>query len=636
VEVFILPKADLESFVGKLIEQYEVFGPSGSWNGPEFRFAPINSATEMQLDYGTTILPPHKKVLHPPQDKLMKFQGRAEVIKSEAEPKRKQLLFGIHACDVNAMLTLDQVFLSTYPDPAYKLRRENLVIIGLNCTEPKQNCFCSSFNAGPAMDTGYDLALTDIGDRYVVEVGTATGKALTAGMTPAADSELIARNRSLRAAQEKIAKHIDTHNLGEFLQQNLEHSKWNTEAERCLTCGACTNVCPTCFCFYLKDTTDLTLVQGERSRFWASCMSLQFSRVATDHVFRRERKGRLQHRLMHKLVNEELQFGALGCVGCGRCLTYCPAYIDIVDIVQTIKKQPLPAKAVTLHKPKAQRICPDKDPWEPQPAVIEEIKQQTRDTNTYRFRFTDPALREQYSFEPGVFNMVSLFGIGEAPISISSSPDLDGVFEHTIRGVGNVSHSLAKLQVGDSVGIRGPYGTGWPMAELKGKNVLIVAGGIGLAPLRSVIKSIQARREDYGHLEILYGARTPGDMLYTDEFAEWRQIPNSNLLMCVDACPADIVWGEDIGVVTALFNKMQSKLEDTKILVCGPDIMMKFVVADLIGRGFAPEQIFISLERRMNCGIKKCGNCQIGSVFVCQDGPVFRYADVQNLSESVF
>ncbi|MDN5292727.1 MAG: hypothetical protein PWQ31_32 [Eubacteriales bacterium] len=632
VEAFVLSKNELGGFLEKLKEDYEVLGPVAK--DTEFVFAQVGSVEELRLDYDTTILPP-KKYFHRPVETLFKFSGPTEITES-GEPVRKQVIFGIHPCDLNALLSLDQVFLGTYPDPYYKARRENSVIIGLNCTKPCEKGFCSSFNTGPAMDTGFDLALTDLGDKFLVEVGTLKGKELATGLAAASTEDVVTKNRLLRASQEKMKRRLETEGLAELLYQNTEHPVWEKLKEECLACGTCTTVCPTCFCFGVKDYVDLTLKNGERPRTWDSCMFYEFSRVALDHIFRPDRAARVKQRIYHKLVYFNQQFGTTGCVGCGRCVSTCIKSIDPVEIVAAIRENPSPPKEVKLFTPVIKKVTPEKSPWEPQKAVIKAIKPQTKDTTTYTFSFVDPKVQEAYTFEPGVFNMISIFGIGEAPISISSSPDVKDSFDHTIRAVGNVTNALAKLKVGDIVGIRGPFGTGWPVEEMKGKNVLLVAGGIGLAPLRPVIKWIQARRDQYGFFEILYGARTPNDMLFTDEFEEWRKIPNTRLLLTVDMVPPGVEWSHNIGVVTTLFDKMHSRPENTIMITCGPEIMMKFVVRDLLARGFAPEQIFVSLERRMSCGIKKCGNCQIGPVFVCQDGPVFRYADLMNLPEEIF
>ncbi len=634
VETFVLSKADLGNYINKLQTQYSLIGPIAKEE--EAVFGLIESVDSLYLDYDTTILPPHKKYFLPPHEDLFKFQGPIDMTQDPVEPDKPQILFGVHACDVNGLASLDRVFLGTYPDPYYAQKRKNTLIIGLNCSRPCKNGFCSSFNTGPVMDEGFDLALTDMGDRFLVQVGSEIGLNLADGLRPASEADVTERNRILRASQQSMTRIMDTTDLTGLLHNNVEHPKWEELEDRCLACGSCTNVCPTCFCFAIEDKVDLSLTNGVREREWDSCQSYEFSRVAMDHVFRPNRAARIRHRINHKLTYFGQQFdGAPGCVGCGRCVTYCIVNIDPIDIISTIQASPAQPKEINIYRARPKKVCPDKSPWEPQPAVIKGIKQQTADTTTYTLSFADPIFQANYSYDPGVFNMISLAGLGEAPISISSNDSGPDTFDHTIRAVGNVTNCLAGLKVGDSIGIRGPYGTGWPVEEMKGKNVLLIAGGIGLAPLRPVIKHIQAHRQDYGKLEILYGARTPADRLFVDEYDEWRNIPDTHLHLTVDVVPSGTVWEHSVGVVTGLCNLMNSTCDNTIMVTCGPDIMMKFVVKDLLARQFSPEQIFISLERRMSCGIKKCGNCQIGPVFVCQDGPVFRYADVKDLPESV-
>lgn len=274
------------------------------------------------------------------------------------------------------------------------------------------------------------------------------------------------------------------------------------------------------------------------------------------------------------------------------------------------------------------------NPFKPERAVIKEIIRETHDTTTYTFNFVDEEVRREFHFRPGQFNMLTIFGIGEAPISISSNPANTETFQHTIRHVGNVTNALSKMKPGDVVGVRGPYGTGWPLDVLPIKNLLIVGGGIGLAPLRPVIHEICNRRKDFGQVEILYGARTPADLLYKAEYDLWRHM-DINLRLTVDSVPEGSKWQEHVGVVTELFQYMSSRPEDTVVFTCGPEIMMSFVVKGLLARGFRPEQIYVSLERRMNCGVKKCGKCQIGPKFVCRDGPVFAYAELLSLPEEV-
>jgi len=272
------------------------------------------------------------------------------------------------------------------------------------------------------------------------------------------------------------------------------------------------------------------------------------------------------------------------------------------------------------------------NPLKPRDAVIEAIKRETYDTLIYTLVLKDGG---EFSFKPGQFSMVGLPGMGEAPISISSEPSRRESFDHTIRAVGNVTRALANLEEGDEVMIRGPYGTGWPMEEAKGKDILIVAGGIGLAPLRPFIFHIFENRADFGYLEILYGARTPDDMLYTQEFPQWRKQERVKLLLTVDRVPEGEAWEYGLGVVTELFDFVEISPASGIALTCGPEIMMRFVARGLLQRGFSPGRVYLSMERRMKCGIAHCGHCQIGPKYVCQDGPVFTYRALRGLPDTL-
>jgi len=276
------------------------------------------------------------------------------------------------------------------------------------------------------------------------------------------------------------------------------------------------------------------------------------------------------------------------------------------------------------------------NPYLPHQVDIVKIVEETHDTRTFRLTFTDPEIKERFFFQPGQFNMVTLFGIGEAPISISSDHSEHGYFEHTVRKVGNVTKAMFRLQEGDSFRVRGPYGRGWPIEPAEGKNVLIVAGGIGLAPLRPLIYHLIRNKDRFGKIEILYGARTPLDALFTGQWEIWNAVEGCTFRPIVDGIPPGVKWDFEVGLVTKLFDTMDSVPDNTLAVMCGPEIMMKFAVMGLLEKGFAPEDIFVSLERRMNCGISKCGFCQIGPKYVCQDGPVFSYYELQKLTEKVF
>ena len=238
----------------------------------------------------------------------------------------------------------------------------------------------------------------------------------------------------------------------------------------------------------------------------------------------------------------------------------------------------------------------------------------------------------QLNHDPGQFVQLLVPGIGEAPISICSSPT-DSNFHLTIRRVGDVTTAIHNMKEGDKVGIRGSFGNGFPVEEMKGSDVLIIAGGIGLAPLRSVIRYILANRAEYGEFTILHGARTPSDRLFKDELLRWADSSEINLLETVDH--PDESWSGHSGVITTLFKGLTVDPSRTYALVCGPPVMYRFVILECLGRGIPNKQILVSLERHMKCGLGKCGHCQINGVYTCQDGPVFTFNQVRNLEEAL-
>jgi NAD(P)H-flavin reductase len=259
-------------------------------------------------------------------------------------------------------------------------------------------------------------------------------------------------------------------------------------------------------------------------------------------------------------------------------------------------------------------------------AEIKEIVPEAEGVSTYWLEFTDKEIRKKYQFACGQFNMLYLPGYGEAAISISSDPENPGLIGHTVRFVGNVTQAISRLNVGETMGIRGPFGTTWPIDELKGQDVVIAAGGIGLAPLRPVIYHIINHRDDYGRVVVIYGARSPRDLLYPQEFATWED-KGIDVMPTVDT--ADESWQGQVGVVPMLFYHLRFNNEKTMLLSCGPEIMMRFVVFEGLARRISSERIYLSLERNMKCGQGFCGHCQMGPFFVCKDGPVFRFDQLE-------
>jgi NAD(P)H-flavin reductase len=233
-----------------------------------------------------------------------------------------------------------------------------------------------------------------------------------------------------------------------------------------------------------------------------------------------------------------------------------------------------------------------------------------------------------FCFTPGQFNMLYAFGAGEVPISISGNPARPEKLVHTIRSKGAVTRALCRLKRGEMVGVRGPFGTHWPVEEASGKDMVLIAGGLGLVPLRPALYALLARRKSYGAIGVVYGARTPRDQLYRKELTRWQQRPDLQLEITVDAAGPD--WRGHVGVVTSLIPRLRFDPRNTVAMVCGPEIMMRFTVWELLQRGLKPQDIFLSLERNMKCGEGLCGHCQFGPFFVCKDGPVFSFDRIRD------
>ncbi len=266
---------------------------------------------------------------------------------------------------------------------------------------------------------------------------------------------------------------------------------------------------------------------------------------------------------------------------------------------------------------------PRDNPYLIQTATIVGKVREAESIDTYRLRFVDERVRRTYRFAAGQFNMVYLFGVGEVAISIVSDPDEPESLDHTIRVVGRVTQAIARLQAGDQLGIRGPFGQGWPLDEAQGKDVVIVTGGLGCAPVVGAIEYIFRRRGHYGTVKILHGVKTPHDLLFRERFDAWRRHPDTEVLLTSDQ--PDKTWHYHVGVVTELFEQVAVNPAGTMVLMCGPEIMMRLGVPILIQRGIPETAIYVSLERHMECGIGLCGHCQLGPYFLCKDGPVMRY-----------
>lgn len=272
------------------------------------------------------------------------------------------------------------------------------------------------------------------------------------------------------------------------------------------------------------------------------------------------------------------------------------------------------------------------NPYRPYLGTLVGVRDLATDIKMFQVALDGPEESAGFTYWPGQFAFVSAFGVGEAPFGLASTLDRGSVLEFAVNRVGTVTSALHRLGEGDVVGVRGPFGNWFPMDEMRDKHIILLGGGIGGAPLRPVIHTVLDHRADYGKLTILWAARLPSLLIFTDEFDDWRAAPNTALHVTVDQ--GDEAWTGNVGLITELLEKVAPSPENAVTITCGPPIMIKFTLLTLEKLGFARDQMFVTLEAKMKCGIGKCGRCNLGEKFVCTDGPVFSYAEISQFLES--
>ncbi len=543
--------------------------------------------------------------------------GHLSTFEPVATEPPKLAFLGARACELAAIGVQDRVLSgAAFTDPDYAARRSNVLIVAVQCTLAASTCFCTSMGTGPELDGGYDLALTELENGFLVDAGSRAGRDILDGLPvrAATAAEQYGAAATVAAVRARIGDPVAATGLHERLLGQLDNPRWAQVAERCITCGNCTLACPTCFCTTLTQTTDLTGTNAVTNRIWDSCFSPGFAKVAGGS-FRSRPRDRYRQWLTHKFATWWEQFGQSGCVGCGRCITWCPVAIDVRDELNAIA----PAVPLSPEAPVVEPVAAA--PNEFVPARVVATKQETVDTTTLTLTGTDPAFSHGNT---GQFAMVGLPGFPPLPISISRFLP-DGI-ELTIRGAGPATRAMCALQPGDTLGLRGPLGNNWPLERAVGRDLVIVTGGIGLAPLRPVLHAIVGDRRKFGDVKLFYGARTPADLVYRDELERWGKRDGIDVSLTVDRSGPE--WTGRVGVVTHLFDQAAWEGSNMIAFVCGPERMMQVTSTTLAGRGVPPYRIYVTLERHMECGIGLCGHCQMGKYFVCRDGPVFSIAQL--------
>jgi NAD(P)H-flavin reductase/Pyruvate/2-oxoacid:ferredoxin oxidoreductase delta subunit len=561
-----------------------------------------------------------KRFTFPSRAPLGVAEQNAEGAVSFTTPPREgePLAFiGVRACEIAALLVQDRVLAGgPFVDEDYRARRRDVMVVAVQCVRAGSTCFCASMGTGPEVSDGADLVMTELDDGFVVHAASIAGSRLLdrlelddAGPEQQADARA-----GVAAAREAQGGQVVTEGLRDRLMDQLDHPRWAEVADRCLACSNCTMVCPTCFCTSVGLESSLDGTTTTMERRWDSCFTGDFARVAGGN-FRPRRQDRYRQWLTHKFATWVDQFGTSGCVGCGRCITWCPVGIDVREELAAIAPahEATPAPLPMIAGGETSFV----------PSTIRSVEPETADTSTLAIEPGDDAL---LAARPGQFVMVQL--PAHPPLPISVSRVADGALWLTIRAAGPATAAIIGLRHGSQVGLRGPLGRGWPVDRATGRDVVVVAGGIGLAPLRPVIDALRRDRDRFGSILIAYGARTPADRLYPAELASWAA-EGLEVAEIVDRAGPD--WFGRVGIVTHLLDQRDWRDRPAAAFVVGPERMMEATVSTLAGRGIARERIFVSLERHMQCGVGLCGHCQMGPFFICRDGPVFAVSELGDL-----
>ncbi len=641
--MWLLEKDKLESVLAAWHAHHEVYIPSRSYG--ESVLLPFEEGA-LDLNY-INFSQPIKEFLFKGREVLFRWEmSEGDINFHMADPKEgTQVLFGLRSCDINGIEYMDRFYEGEYCDGVYKENRARTLLVALNCVDAGERCFCDSVSAGPFVKSGYDLLFTPIDDMYLIESGSDKGEMLigqvASYLKPASQADL----------EEKDSIEVDVKSLftnvmwpkdpKAILAESFDNAIWDELAAKCIRCGGCTNVCPTCTCYnVVEEKTSET--EGTRIRSWDSCQSCSFTKNAGDHR-PRSPVSRVRYRIYDKLAYIEERFGHKGCTGCGRCIDTCPVDIDIVDIINRLDLErteatPSRGEVETGHKPVFDMnavVAPNNNfhqscetTYMPQVAVITDIVDETRNIKRFYLKYENKALHDNFEFR-GQFFEITVFGVGEIAISIPFASEQREVFDFCVKKTGKVTGVLHDMKVGDKVGLRGPFGKGFPMSDMEGRDLLIIGSGVGVAPIRTAVLQALENRKAYGKIVVIGSAMTYEDLIYKEDFIKWAQ--EGGIEVAYAFTKATDLVPATVGRINDLLPNLSNDWNNTSAIICASPNRIRLVAKDLMDLGMDNREIYTSLETHMRCGLGKCGHCKVGDKYMCVDGPVFNYEEMLKL-----
>lgn len=626
-----IKSSDLKSLLNLWSKEFSVYAPKKVEG--QTMLLPYEE-DNLDMDYVNFDFPV-KEFIYKQKERLFSWEMNDKDIKinrfSDLK-KRKNIYFGVRACDAYGIAYMDEFFLKDYKDNFYEQRREDAYFVALNCTRIGENCFCSSTKVGPFASLGYDILLTPIEDKYLIESGSLKGEELMTfikDILKDTDENLLNKKAELlETINGEFKTKLNTENVRQLLEESFNDPIWEELSKECVRCTGCTTVCPTCTCFNVVEENNNNC-SGCRVRYWDSCQSDSFTRNAGAHN-PRNNVSRVKYRIYDKFKYIEDKFYMKGCTGCGRCLSVCPAKINIDIIVNklaekyAIVKEPVKTASNCRHNEadKCENV------YTPQIAVIKDIIQETKNIKRFVMEYEDKSVQENFKFR-GQFFEITVFGVGEIAISIPFSPSSKDSFDFCIKNAGKVTSAIHSMKIGDKVGLRGPFGKGFDYEAFRDRDIIIIGSGVGLAPVRTMIHRILENRKDFGKVVIIASALSYEDLVYKEDLISWSKEPEVKVLYALSN-PTTKVEAY-VGYINDLLPDLGLDWKKTASIICASPRRIKAVAKDLISLGMKGSDIYTSLETHMRCGIGKCGHCKVGSKYMCTDGPVFTYDEMLTL-----